>query len=391
MKIENTDKSQQDAPEKGSKISKIVICILISTSILTLGVFGLWLRQKKSTTSSFLPTITPLPVIKLEDLNPGQWKTYSSQPLGLSFIYPPAWPEPVFYKQSTKSQIVFTDGKEISGGIDKLEMTRGVYYDQDLQGELTFEEFVNKRSLPSEAGRKDFRLANWPGISFTYHSHGVGYYITEILLAKSKSATDILTIVYRHDIGESKTGDPKPIILNRILSSFRFLNDEQNFEINDWEIFTSSNLGLEVKYPPEFSVEQDAGFLRIFSPPIPCVVYETSGAKKPIGANEVNLKFFLHSGESYEKIWNRVFGFEFDTNFDGKKEIGGNEAYYFYQGPEMTFGRQAILVKLSPTTALEIDVYIPVSIQNCETPLNQYPEVADKILDALHFPKEFKF
>lgn len=377
---------QQNTSKKNNKTPKIATYILTSIVVLAVGVFGFWFYQNKSTIiPPSLPTITPSPKIKEETPSPDQWKTYSSQVLGFSFVYPSVWSEPTFYNLSTRSQVTFTDGKEVPGGISKLEMTRGVYYNQDLQRELTFKEFVNRRGLASDVEQKDFRLANWQGALFTYHSHGVGYYITEIFLAKSESATGILTIVYRHGVSESRPEEPRSLILNRILSSFRFLNEEQSFEISDWEIFSSPSLDFEVRYPPEFSIEQGMNSLRIFSPPILCTAYDETGTKESIDVNEVNLEFFPHSGESYEEIWNQVFGFEFDDNFDGKKKIDDNEAYYFYQGAEMTFGRQAILVKLSPITALEINVYTPVLVHDCEMPLNQYPGAADKILDTLHF------
>ena len=126
--------------------------------------------------------------------------------------------------------------------------------------------------------------------------------------------------------------------------------------------------------------------VRIFSPPVSCFAYE-AGARKLIDVNEVNLEFFFHSGENYGEIWNQAFGFEFDNNFDGKREINNNEAYYFYQGAEMTFGRLAILVKLSPTTALEINVYTPALVYDCKTSLN-YHGVDDKILDTIRFLRE---
>jgi hypothetical protein len=377
----------KEMPADSSK-SKVQPWAVIA-SILVAGVLLSWpildLMAKRVGVPASFPKVTPSTQIESETSMVDVWKVYTNQALGVSFAYPPDWSGPNFATLSTKSRVTFDDGKEIPGGISKFELTRGGAYDQDLGKELNWEEVVNQRALAPRVEANFFRLINWQGNRFVYHAHGVGYYITEIYLAKHRSSTDVLTIIYRHDVTDSKPDEMMPKDLYRILASLKLLDKE--LEKIGWLTARLEKLGLEFSYPPQFLIEKKEESIRVSSPSVGCVTSPIPERRERIEASEIDLDFTFHSGESYEEIWRRVFGFEFGP-VDGQREIDGREAYFFYQGAEATFGRQALLVKLSPTTALEINNYTPVLVYECETPLNQYPGVAQKILDTIQFTKE---
>ena len=68
--------------------------------------------------------------------------------------------------------------------MDRLTITSGVYYNQNLQRELTLAEIIEDQGLDPDTRTDDYTLGNLEGTKFTYHSHGVGHYVTEIYLVE---------------------------------------------------------------------------------------------------------------------------------------------------------------------------------------------------------------
>lgn len=152
------------------------------------------------------------------------WKTYTNQSLGFSFKYPLSWLDAETNILSTKTSVTIKDGKEFNDLITRLEVTRGVYYNQSLQREMTFNELINKQSFPSEALTSEkVNLKNWEGMRFTHHVHGVGYFVTYIFLAKPSDPTDIISFVYRHSNDPVEYKSEMPKTLDQILSTFKFV------------------------------------------------------------------------------------------------------------------------------------------------------------------------
>ncbi len=192
---------------------------------------GYWYgtESAKVKTQSTKPTPTvsqPTPTPTTTTANPtAGWKIYTNQSLGINFKYPSTWLDAEINTLATRASVTIKDGEEINDVIVKLDVARGVYYNQNLQREMELNEVVDKQNFPSEAlTSEEITLEDWKGYRYTYHVHGVGYFTTAIFLARPDSPADILSIVYRHDNNPSEYKSAMPETLDQILSTFKFLD-----------------------------------------------------------------------------------------------------------------------------------------------------------------------
>ncbi len=158
-----------------------------------------------------------------------------------------------------------------------------------------------------------------------------------------------------------------------------------NIQTADWKTYTNSKYNFSLKYPPDFLLTEAKGKVEIYSPPHKCEAWPIGELQK-IDASEVQIDFSVHTGNNFSQIWKQIFGFEFTPkNYDGTKVIGGKNAYYFFEGAEMVFGRTAYLIELSPTVALELNTWTPSAVSNCDKPLTEYTGITDEIISTLKF------
>lgn len=195
----------------------IEILIIILASVILVGLLAFKSTNITKAPTSVSPTSTPE--------STANWKTYRNEKLGFEFKYPNSWFVTEENVLSTKTLVVFEDGKEIPNQENKMEITLG-FYNQGLQRNLTLKELIEQTKYPDLARPKqsEITLGNYKGVHFMYHVHGLGYYMSYILLAENEDSSKILNISYRHDISESEPDNPNPIVLNQILSTFQFLD-----------------------------------------------------------------------------------------------------------------------------------------------------------------------
>jgi hypothetical protein len=163
----------------------------------------------------------------------------------------------------------------------------------------------------------------------------------------------------------------------------------------NWKTYVSKDQGFSIKYPSDFFYSEENNLVTIYSKPYSCETENTPPflPRIKINASEIKIEIKKLSGTSYEEIWNNEFGFKLtdvvngksQNNYDGTESYDGKIAYYFDQGTEMTFGRKAILINNSPTTAIQINVWTPILVYNCVKELDRYKGVSDQILSTLKF------
>ena len=154
------------------------------------------------------------------------WKTYSNPAIKLSFEYPSSWLDAQTNILSTRNSIIIKDGiEEKSYVIPRFEITSGTYYNQTLQREMTLDEFIESNTFDEGDAltSEKYEIGNLRGYRYSYLAHGLGYFMTSIILANPDFPTHLVVIVYRHDVTtEHKSEIPKN--LDQILSTFKFTN-----------------------------------------------------------------------------------------------------------------------------------------------------------------------
>jgi hypothetical protein len=157
----------------------------------------------------------------------------------------------------------------------------------------------------------------------------------------------------------------------------------------DWKIFRNEKGTLQFKYPPDFFVDQEMDMSVVSSKPVFCKTGIT-GSEKEVTVSEVYIRADLRFGTSYEDIWRKTIGSEFNTDsppYDGVTIISGKKGYYIYSGAESLKSKKTILVDLSNQRALNIIIETPLLVYDCSAPIDQYKGVADQILSTFSFIK----
>ena len=235
-------------------------------------------------------------------------------------------------------------------------------------------------------------LENYSDIPIKYTStEGVDVVKQGRFIAISQSF-GIITTKRAHDPNTDKIEST----VSRIISTLQFTNEltptptsKYPENISDWKTYRSDPNDFSIKYPPNFNLSEKDNTTTIYSE-----VYECETENTPpyleniqINASEIKIEIKEYSGNNYEDIWKTVYGFDFYSPQDGQMTIDGKRAYYFYQGAEMTFGRKAILIELTSTTAIQINSWTPILVYKCDDKLDKYSGVADQILSTFQFTK----
>ena len=165
-----------------------------------------------------------------------------------------------------------------------------------------------------------------------------------------------------------------------------------NLSTSGWKTYSHTDHKYSFKYPFDYSVISENEKVTIRSTPTQCQTGGSADRPLPATGYDTVITVIYHTGTNYKDIWKKAFDFEFDPSdpdlsSDGTSTISGKPAYYFLQGAEMTYGRTAYLVELTPSSALEINSYVPVLLFNCERPLDQFKgqQIADTILSTFSF------
>jgi hypothetical protein len=160
----------------------------------------------------------------------------------------------------------------------------------------------------------------------------------------------------------------------------------------DWKTYSSSSLGLEFRYPPDFTVEKKDNVIAIRSPRYSCLTYipgDSVGTYVELSALRIDMS--LHEGKTFEELWEEVFDFDYLRGNDGVITVDGKYAPYFVAGAEMPFGKQAYMVDLEKSRALLIDTYVPSYYFTCEdeqeeeTFNGRHRAGVSRILSTIHF------
>lgn len=147
---------------------------------------------------------------------------------------------------------------------------------------------------------------------------------------------------------------------------------QNQIDSSNWTTYTDPDLKLLFRYPAlvknypqDFYVTKHGSKVNIVARPLLCRLRGSSDNYELM--NGLTIELARHKGNSFAQIWENAFGSVFQPeNYDGGEKIAGYNAYYFYQGAEMQFGRKAILVNLSPSSALEINIYTPIYDFECQ-------------------------
>ena len=195
--------------------------------IVVVAIAGFFYFQIKKTSKRLQTQVQIQPTPSMEAKDPTtKWKTYVNDKLGIEFKYPTGWSVP----------------KELSQSINfngQLIIVKGPFYDQGLQRDLNFDEYV-VRNYGDETPRYDFNMNGLIGKRGLEKS--VLNYKDIVVLAKDNKSTDIITISYIYD---PKKEDGK--VFGQILSTFKLLVNNLTTSIPaDYQIPTNSTCSFSV-------------------------------------------------------------------------------------------------------------------------------------------------
>jgi len=230
------DKNLIDPPEKKLQGKKAVsfptdkksLLNMVIFLVVAFGVIAFLFYQNYQLEASLMMAPAAISGIKKPPISPGKmtnWRKYENEVFGFAFEYPSNWQKPELNQLTTRTKVTIRDGKELGNLIARLEVSRGFYYSQSLQRELTLNEYIDEQIFPKEAFTSEsVRLDNWQGRRVTHHVHGLGYYVTYLFLVDPEDETHLLEFIYRHTDEEYKSEMPKT--LEQILASFRFFDSQ---------------------------------------------------------------------------------------------------------------------------------------------------------------------
>ncbi|TSC85236.1 MAG: hypothetical protein G01um101416_1015 [Microgenomates group bacterium Gr01-1014_16] len=133
-----------------------------------------------------------------------------------------------------------------------------------------------------------------------------------------------------------------------------------------WRTYSHFVAGYKIKYPDNFRLDDMANTVEIYSlPTVSCTSGAGIGNAEKVNVNELKMVINYIQSKSYSEAWKNAFEFDFDGKGDGNSLIAGKKAYYFYQGAEMLYSRQAFLLETIPGSYLEINIYQPQLVYNC--------------------------
>jgi len=167
------------------------------------------------------------------------------------------------------------------------------------------------------------------------------------------------------------------------------IQTSEEINTSGWSDYHNSEYNIGFSYPSDFIIEEKSDSVEIYTPTSLCKTDEGGPTLHEIVASEYRIQIIQHEGSGYDQIWQEIFGFSSENNYDGMKNIAGREVQYFHQGAEMAFGKTAYLLKLTETEALEINTYIPILIYGCDPPFNKVLGSANHLYDQIFETFEF--
>lgn len=201
----------QGKPAQILGILAVLLGIFISSSVGYLSILlikGRWFKnlgnmqqknpQEQSTESC---QIRPVQIV---------WETYSNENLGFHIEIPASW-EPNVMEQATKTVVQFGKPSE------NLEITAGVYYNQDLQRELTFQEVVEMHQPTDGQEATDYELAGIQGKKYVYD---IGSSTKEILIDLPDPNTKNGVVTFIYYLRPGNTNETETV--EKVLSTFKF-------------------------------------------------------------------------------------------------------------------------------------------------------------------------
>lgn len=173
---------------------------------------------------------------------------------------------------------------------------------------------------------------------------------------------------------------------DRLFSPTRLNYDNMNTAyLDDWISYKNEDFGYSLSYPQEFSLTEDSDTTRISSSPILCET-DVSGVTEKVSVSEIDVQLKPYTGRNFQEIWKNNFGSLFtNTSYDGKITIDDKRGYFLLTGGESTTSKQTILVNQARGKALEIIIRLPFLVHGCESSMNLYPHVPQKILSSIKF------
>ncbi|MCX6719634.1 MAG: PsbP-related protein, partial [Candidatus Staskawiczbacteria bacterium] len=142
------------------------------------------------------------------------WQTYTNNDLGLSFEYPQEWGEPQSNLLSTSTKISFSNNSNI-------DLSEGVYYNQNLGRNMIFDQIKNSFSNIFPAGnlksQKNITIGGKEGVEFLYSgSNSSGLSDISIFVPVDQNNT-IAEIDFSYKISDGTIDN-----FNNFLSNFKF-------------------------------------------------------------------------------------------------------------------------------------------------------------------------
>ena len=169
----------------------------------------------------------------------------------------------------------------------------------------------------------------------------------------------------------------------------------------NWKSYSNEKMGISFKYPTDYSVSKENGSITLNSPSYLCRhKLDPGGFVDPSSSpdfeptSEVYMTIVSKEGKSYSEIWFDSFGFEFLKDELEEFIIDGKTSYYFSQGAEMSFSREAYLVEINNKEAMQIEVFLPIYQFECKNPTYEfsydpkYQNTASQILSTFRFNSE---
>ncbi|OGM14600.1 hypothetical protein A3E44_03915 [Candidatus Woesebacteria bacterium RIFCSPHIGHO2_12_FULL_41_24] len=161
-------------------------------------------------------------------------------------------------------------------------------------------------------------------------------------------------------------------------------------DLRIWKTYRNEKYAFEFEYPSTYTViENSQSQITLNAPETTCETGAYGPNSEKIEGRDLEMTFVYHSGGNYNYLWGKAFDFKFSPPQDGQTTIGGKDAYFFYQGAEMVYGRIAYLIATAPNSALEINVLTPELVYNCNQPelvnKNRGHDTANQILSTFRF------
>ncbi len=228
-------------PTPWFKISLVIIGILI-----ILGLFGnlYFLVKNQKPTAEIIPTPTPIATTTSIDFAAG-WKVYENAKLGFSFKYP----ESLMSCEDVNFTGLISSGPYVNTEENQCEVAKSRGYPISFLLNKDDKEFQN------------FRAENYPNSFSNYKNTEmrIDNKNAEVISGIEKETLLAFKII-KIRMGDSflivkATGEERDItILDQILSTFKFLDQNQADPTAGWKTYTNTQYKYSLKYPLNWTI-----------------------------------------------------------------------------------------------------------------------------------------